>query len=107
MRALAHATAPMDCEPLPPKYEQDNEVPPPPPEYDQKLLTEVQQCEEELPGNRHHSVQYGDQEDPYCELDSSESKMEGGGDTKSSNTFTPPSNTGSVDCFSKIESVFP
>lgn len=80
--ALANVTAPVDCEPLPPKYEQDNELPPPPPEYDQKLLTEVQQCEEGLPGNRQHRVQHGDhgvkngdQEDSYCEQEFDSSRV--------------------------------
>lgn len=36
--ALANATAFMDCEPLPPKYDQDNE--PLPPKYEQGLLEE-------------------------------------------------------------------
>ncbi|KAK2501870.1 hypothetical protein MC885_016783 [Smutsia gigantea] len=77
--ALANATAPVDGEPLPPKCEQDNELPPPPPEYDRKSLTEPQQCEEELPGKRQHDAQYDDQEDLHCEQeesDSSESEIE-------------------------------
>lgn len=51
---LANVPAPMDCDPLPPKYEEDNELLPP--KYEQELLKEEQQCEKELPGNGQHGV---------------------------------------------------
>ncbi|KAI5280674.1 Dual Specificity Testis-Specific Protein Kinase 2 [Manis pentadactyla] len=58
--ALANVTAPMDCDPLPPKYEQDNELLPP--KYEQGLLKEEQQCEKEPPeSGQHgtHGIQHG------------------------------------------------
>lgn len=80
----------VNCEPLPPEYHQDNELLLPP-KYEQELIEEEQQCENELLGNGQHGtygvqhgVQYSDQENAYCEQEestSSDSEMEEEGDT--------------------------
>lgn len=55
--ALANATAPVNCEPLPPKYDQNTELLHL--KYEQGLLEEKQYCEKDFYENKQHGVQHG------------------------------------------------
>lgn len=68
MRLWLNATAPVNCEPFPPKNDQNTELLPP--KYEQGLLEEKQCCEKDLYENKQHGIQYhihgiqnGDQEE--------------------------------------------